>query len=480
MSSLKSEKVIEAARENLLSYALLMDDTYEIPEHIVKLGKALMDIESGKSNRLIISMPPRHGKSRIVSQLFDAWYLGRNPNKYIITASYGQELSDDFGRKVRDQLRDPLFKAIFPECVMKSNTTAANRFETEEGGQYFAVGVGGPITGRGAHLLLIDDPIKNREDADSKAVREKINDWYGSTAYTRLMPGGAVIIVMTRWHEEDLVGYVLENNAHENWTVVNMPAIDKEDNPLWADRYSHDDLMIIKNTLSEYDWQCLYMQDPIPRQGHIIKAEWLKEGLVPEDQIAAKFMAIDPAISKKETADETALSVWGVGFGDVPKYYELETVYGHFDLHEIVETALGLYNKHNCLQFGVESVAFQKSLADIFQRAGLPCVALPADGDKVRRLMSVQHLFSQGRCYVNTPKLRKQLLRFRGEATGEDDLVDAAVHCLRLIMQGSSPSYPLKEDPYAHLNDETRAYWRGVEEQKKRNKENILGQMLGY
>jgi predicted phage terminase large subunit-like protein len=480
VSSLTTEGILSAARNSLLSYAMLFDPAYEAPDHIVTLAKALMAVDSGEIKRLIISMPPRHGKSRLVSQLFPAWYKGRNPGKYLITSTYGQELSDDFGRKVRDQLRDPLFKAVFPGCVMRSNTTAANRFETEAGGQYFAVGVGGPITGRGADLLLIDDPIKNREDADSRAIRDKINDWYGSTAYTRLMPGGAVILVMTRWHEEDLVGYVLENNAHENWHVINMPALDNQNKSLWPERYGYDDMIRIKNTLSEYDWQCLYMQDPIPREGHLIKAEWLKEGVPSDEDIAARYMAIDPAISKKETADETAISVWGVGYGEVPNYYELETVYGRFDLHEIIQRISNLQNKHKCIQFGVESVAFQKSLADIFQRQGQPCVALPADGDKVRRLMSVQHLFSQGRCYVNTPKLRKQLLRFRGEATGEDDLLDAAVHCLRLINQSSGHVHKKEINRYAHLNDETRAYWEGVERKKQADKGNAIRQVLGY
>lgn len=479
MSSLTTEVILSAAKKSLLSYAMLVDPSYEAPQHIMKLAKALMDVESGDVKRLIVTIPPRHGKSRLVSQLFPAWYLGRNTNKYIITATYGQELSDDFGRKVRDQLRDPLFKAVFPDCIMRGDTSASNRFETTQGGQYFAVGVGGPITGRGAHVLLIDDCLKNREEADSRAVRDKVNDWYGSTAYTRLMPGGSVIIVMTRWHEEDLVGYVLEHNQHEDWHVIDMPAV-SEGEALWQDRYTFEDMMRIKGTLSEYDWQCLYMQDPIPREGHIIKAEWLHEGVPKEGDIAAKYMAIDPAISKKETADETALSVWGVGYGDPAKYYELETVYGHFDLHQIIETALGLFNKHNCVQFGVESVAFQKSLADIFQRQGLPCVALPADGDKVRRLMSVQHLFSQGRCYVNTPKLRKQLLRFRGENTGEDDLLDAAVHCLRLITQSSSMAYQKSIDRYAHLNDETRQYWEGVERKKRSDRSSAIGKMIGY
>lgn len=184
------------AHSRLLSYAAAQFPGYRIGWHHREIAKKLQAVERGEIKRLMISMPPRHGKSMLASEYFPAWFLGRNPDKYIIAASYAQELADDFGRKVRNQLSDTTFQCIFPGCKLADDSTSAKRFNTESGGSYFAVGAGGPITGRGAHLLLIDDPIKNREDAESETMRRKLWDWYTSTAYTRLMPDAAVVVIM--------------------------------------------------------------------------------------------------------------------------------------------------------------------------------------------------------------------------------------------------------------------------------------------
>lgn len=480
--------MLAAARERLLSYCLLQNENYKTPGHLITIAKALEAVERGAIKRLIVTLPPRHGKSMLDSQYFPAWYLGRNPGKYIITATYGQDLASDFGRKVRDQIKDPLYHKVFPNCVLKEDSTAAHRFSTNEAGEYYAVGVGGPITGRGAHLLLIDDPIKNREEADSAVIRTKINEWYDSTAYTRLMPGGAIAIIMTRWHEEDLVGHVLKSHAHENWTVINLPAIENEntanESPLWQEAYPLEVLKTIRSTLSPYDWSCLYQQNPIPKEGNIFKAEWMKPGLSEDGEYAAKFMAIDPAISKKESADETAFSVWGVGYGNNPTLYEIETVHGHFDFHEQLTMGQALYEKHKLDMFGVENVAFQKALGDEFSRRGLPCVQLKADGDKVRRAMSVTHFFSQGRARVNTPALRDQLLRFRGVDGDKDDLVDAAVHCLRLIRDYSSQRYDKKDDRYKGMDPRSEQFWRSHFDDPRINErkapENDINKFFGF
>ncbi len=479
------EQTLQDARESLLSYCLAQNEHYETPDHLCKIASYLEAVERGEIKRLIITLPPRHGKSNLASQFFPAWYIGRNPDKFIITATYGQDLASDFGRKVRNQIIDPFYQAIFPRIILKDDSTAANRFATTHGGEYFAVGVGGPVTGRGAHVLLIDDSCKNREEADSQQIREKTNEWYSSTAYTRLMPSGAVVIVQTRWHEDDLVGHILKNHGHENWVVINLPAIKnentKQEAALWSERYPLEVLKTIRSTLIPYDWHCLYQQNPIPKEGNIIKAEWLKSGFA--DEYAAMFMAIDPAISKKETADKTAFSVWGIGYGKSPNLYEIETPYGRYDLQEILTIGRSLFEKYKdkMVLFGVENVAFQKVLGDEFARMGLPCVQLAADGDKVRRLMSVTHFFSQGRVYVNSPELRKQLLRFRGIDGDEDDLVDAAVHCLRLIRSNSMDRYEKKEDRYKGLDPRSRAFWEGHFKQKE-NDSNVgknLNQFYG-
>jgi len=189
---------------------------------------------------LILLCPPRHGKSLLAAQMFPAWYLGRHPDRFAISASYGQELADDFGRKVRNLVSDPLHRAIFPGCRLSDDSSSMRRFNTTAGGSYYAVGRGGPITGRGAHLLIIDDPIKDREEAQSEAIRHGLHEWYSSVAYTRLQPGAAIVLIQTRWHQDDLAGWLLREHVEEGWEVVSFPAIAERDEgfrregePLW-------------------------------------------------------------------------------------------------------------------------------------------------------------------------------------------------------------------------------------------------------
>lgn len=203
----------ELAFSRLVSYCAYQWPGYRLGHHHILIARHLEAVERGDITRLMITMPPRHGKSMLASEFFPAWYLGRNPDHYIATATYAQDLADDFGRKVKNQIEDPTFQAIFPGVALADDSRSAKRFtvNNQEGGYehglkqqgaYYAVGVGGPLTGRGAHLLLIDDPVKNREDAESEIIRKKTKDWYTSTAYTRLMPGGRIVIIQTRWHEE--------------------------------------------------------------------------------------------------------------------------------------------------------------------------------------------------------------------------------------------------------------------------------------
>lgn len=453
---MQPDDVLSAARQRLLAYCSLINESYQIPRHLVTVARALEAIERGEQKRLIITIPPRHGKSMLCSQYFPAWYLGRNPDKYLITATYGQELSDDFGRKIKDQMRDPFFKLLFPECELRQDTQAASRMVTGAGGTYFGVGVGGPITGRGAHVLLIDDPVKNREEADSETIRRKIFEWYRSVAYTRLMPGGSVIVIMTRWHEEDLVGMVLKEHAHENWVKIDLKAIADDGKALWPEAYTAQDLLKIRETLGEYEFSCLYQQDPMPAEGILFKAEWLPPGVA--DEYAAKYMSIDPAISKKDTADETAMSCWGIGYGDPAIYHEIETPHGKWNFEEQINIAVALHQKHKFNLIGVEDVAYQAVLGQELARRGLPVISVKADKDKVRRATSISHYFSQGRCRINTPELRRQLLSFRGQDE-KNDLADAAIHCLRLMRDHSSEKFLKKEDAFKGLDGRSRQFW---------------------
>jgi len=222
----------------------------------------------------------------LASEFFPAWYLGRNPDHYVVTATYAQELADDFGRKVKNQIEDTAYQAIFPGVSLADDSKSAKRFHIDgntggfehsvaQRGAFYAVGVGGPLTGRGAHLLLIDDPVKNREDAESEIVRKKTKDWYTSTAYTRLMPGGRVIVIQTRWHEDDLAGWLQTEHHHEGWVTLNLPAINEDGTALWPEQYDIATLEKIKRAIGPRDWSSLYQQAPSPETGDYFKREWI-------------------------------------------------------------------------------------------------------------------------------------------------------------------------------------------------------------
>ena len=222
-------QLLAFAREDLACYSIAQWHQFELARHHDLTISKLEAVERGEIKRLIICLPPRHGKSFLTSSIFPAWFLGRHPERHVIFVTYGQEFSDDFGRRVRNFMVDPVHQAIFPDCKLSEDSTAAHRFNTTANGAYFAVGRGGPITGRGADLLLIDDPIKDREEANSETVRKSLHEWFASVAYPRLMPGGAIIIIQTRWHEDDLAGWLLREHASENWDVVSLPAIAEQD-----------------------------------------------------------------------------------------------------------------------------------------------------------------------------------------------------------------------------------------------------------
>lgn len=276
------------AHSRLIAYAAYQWPGYRDAAHHRLIARHLEAVERGEITRLMITMPPRHGKSMLASEFFPAWYLGRNPDHYVVTATYAQELADDFGRKVKQQIEDDAYRLIFPGVGLAGDSRAAKRFHVEgalggyehvtaQRGAFYAVGIGGPLTGRGAHLLLIDDPVKNREDAESEIIRRKTKDWYTSTAYTRLMPGGRIVVIQTRWHEDDLAGWLLSEHADEAWVTLDLPAISDDGDALWPEQYDLEALERIKRALPPRDWSALYQQRPSPETGDYFRREWIHE-----------------------------------------------------------------------------------------------------------------------------------------------------------------------------------------------------------
>lgn len=265
------------ARTSLLGFVDYTFPTYVPAPHHKLIADKLEAVERGEIDRLMINMPPRHGKSELASRRFPAWFLGRNPGRSIIAASYNSDLAGDFGRQVRNIVADPLYRALY-DVELADDSRAANRWNTKDGGAYVAAGVGTAITGRGADVLLIDDPLKDREEADSELQRNKVWDWYTSTGYTRLAPGGRIIVIQTRWHEDDLSGRLLEQSKRggDKWEVLELPAINDAGEALWPEFYPLPVLERLRAVLPVRDWTALYQQRPAPEEGDFFRREWFK------------------------------------------------------------------------------------------------------------------------------------------------------------------------------------------------------------
>jgi predicted phage terminase large subunit-like protein len=404
---MEKRDLVPLCRKSLLAYCIAMWPGYKPGDHHRKLANALERVARGECKRLMITMPPRHGKSMQASEFFPAWYLGHHPDHYVLHASYSQELVDGFGRKVRNQLKDELYSVLFPGTVLSDDSAAANKFNTQASGSYFATGVGGSLTGRGAHLLLIDDPIKDREDADSETLRMKLKDWYTSTAYTRLMPGGAVIVIQTRWHEDDLAGWLLREHGHEGWEVIDLPAIFDEDTPneraLWPEAYPLERLRQIKETLPPRDWWALYMQKPRAGSGAEFKRGWIQHYTGVQHNSMFKIMLVDPASGKRKNNDYT--TVWIVGLGEDENYYVLDCVRDRMNLTERAETVFRLHRKWKPGQVRYERYGMMADVEHIkaemnrrsYRFAITEVGGQTAKEDRIRRLIP---LFQSGRVWM--------------------------------------------------------------------------------
>ena len=435
-----------AARDSLLAYCIGMNGTYKTPAHILAMAEKLEAVNRGDIKRLMVFTAPRHGKSALCSENFPAWYMGHHPQDQVMFTTYGQDLADGFGRKVRNALGDVRHERSFPGCVLSQDSRGAQRFNTTAGGVYYAVGAGGAVTGRGANLLLIDDPLKSREEADSKLIRDKLWDWYASTAYTRLMPNGAVILIQTRWHADDLAGRLL--NGHEHWDVLNLPALAEPNDALgrnvggalWPEQYSVDALQNIRSTIGEREFVALYQQRPSALEGAMFKREWMRRGQAPRAgmQIA---MGVDLALSTKKTADYTAIVV--IGKDEFGKLYVLDAVRERVDFPGALRLIRNVAEKWNPKAIAIEQVAFQAIVVqELLRQTTLPIKGVRPDSDKVTRAQPLALRYEQG--LVTHEELpgwfEDELLSFPQGA--HDDGVDALAYAYQSVMTMRGRSGP--------------------------------------
>ena len=463
----------DKVQKSLLEYAKFQMPEYQTPAHIQLLAHKLEEVERGNIKRLAIFMPPRHGKSQLTSQFFPAWYLGRNPSKFVIATTYAQDLADDFGRSVRNQIQDEDYNRIFTDCTLSKDSSSVRRFHTTGSGVYYAVGAGGAITGRGAHLLLIDDPIKGREDADSDAMRSNLIDWYRSTAYSRLMPGGSIILIQTRWHEDDLAGWILRETSHEPWEVIELPAVLDEKaskilkrpkgQALWPEAYDKKRLEEIKKTAGSREWNSLYMQRPSAEEGNILKRYWWKEWK--EDnppECNYILQSWDTAYTVKSTSDYSAVTTWGIfEHNGIQNAILLSARRERWEFPELKSEAINLYNEFKPDVVLIEAKASGWSLIQELQRAGIPITPFnPKKADKKTRAHSVTPLFESGRVWYPSSKywaedVINQCAQF--PSSNYDDLVDSTTQALMRLRQGLFVEHP--QDIPLEPSAPTGSYW---------------------
>lgn len=440
------------AADRLIPFTEFTNQHYYPAQHHHRIAAKLEAVERGEIDRLMIFMPPRHGKSELASRRFPAWYLGRNPNRQIIAASYNSDLASDFGRDVRNIVDSPEYGCVFDTCL-RSDSRAADRWNTDAGGAYVAAGVGSAITGRGAHILLIDDPLKDRAEADSEIIREKVWNWYTSTAYTRLMPGGAVILIQTRWHEDDLAGRLLASNPDE-WDVLELPAIDKNGNALWPEWYDETSLERIRKTIGPRDWSALYQQRPAPEEGDYFKSDWLRPYTQAPDKATLRIYGGSDYAVTADGGDYTVHVV--VGIDPDGRMYLLDLWRKQAASDEWVEAFCDLVREWKPIGWAEEQGQIKSGVGPFLDRRARERNAFVARdqfatrGDKAIRAQSIRGRMALGGLYVPVQshwyhELRAELLAF--PAGKHDDQVDALGLVGQLLDQmlvGKKPDDPAK------------------------------------
>jgi predicted phage terminase large subunit-like protein len=415
------------AKKHLLPFTIVAFPEFKLGKHIKLLASKLEAVERGEIKRLIITMPPRHCKSLLCSQYFPAWYLGKNPTRQIITASYGDELARDFGRKVRNTIAENEFKQIF-DTSLSDDSSSQNKFNTKEGGVYVATGIGGAITGRGADLAIIDDAIKGRQDADSEQIRKKVWEWYTSVLRTRMMPNGAIIVVGTRWHKDDLIGRLLKENT-EGWEILHLPAINENNEPLWPEMFSLEELEKTKRAIGAREWLCLYQGTPSDPENQIFHPEMFRyyEELPTEGEMTI-CMTVDPAFTQNKTSDDSCIMLTGKW---KDKTYVLEYFNGKVLPNGLINEIIRLYKKWKPHYVGIEAFSAQKVIGFYLQEKiaqegiNFTWQEIKQTGDKLTKVKRLEPYLREGKILMKRhhTALETQLIEFpQGD---HDDIVDA-------------------------------------------------------
>jgi len=458
----------KAAQDDLIAFCKKMMPEFIVGEHHRLLADILMSLEAGGKDRVCVNMPPRHGKSQLVSIFFPAWVLGRDPTKKVMMVSHTTDLAVDFGRKVRNLIATDAYKDVFPVTELAKDSKSAGRWNTNLGGEYYACGIGSALAGRGADLLLVDDPHSEQDVINGNfEVFEKAYEWFTFGARTRLMPGGSVAIIQTRWHMDDLTGRVTKdmskNARSDQYEVVEFPAIlEIKDNktgkyvekPLWPEFFDLEALLRTKASMPNFQWNAQYQQQPTAEEASIVKREWWNIwDLDSAPSCEYIIMSLDAAAESHNRADYTALTTWGVFLNEETDAYNvilLNSIKKRLEFPELKQLAIEEYTDWEPDAFIVEKKSAGTALYQEMRRMGLPVAEYTphrGSGDKLARLNAVADIVASGLCWVPPTRWAEEVIE---EIAGfpfmsNDDLVDSTVMALMRFRQGGFIRLPTDE-----------------------------------
>jgi predicted phage terminase large subunit-like protein len=444
------KKIQNKAKNDFLSFVKCMWPDFVEGSHHRHIAEKFNKLATGEINRLIVNMPPRHTKSEFASFLLPSWMVGRDPKLKIIQTTHNSELAVRFGRKSKHLIDSDDYKKIF-STTLQEDSKAAGRWETAQGGEYFAAGVGGAITGRGADLLIIDDP-HSEQDALSPDALERAYEWYTSGPRQRLQPGGKIVLVMTRWSTKDLTAKLIQNQKEpksDQWHVVEFPAL-MDHGPVWPEYWTTDELEKVKATLPVGKWNAQWMQQPTSEEGAILKREWWqvynKETIPPLHHVIQSY---DTAFLKKETADYSAITTWGVFYPteDQPaNLLLLDAVKGRYEFPELRRLALQQYKYWQPESVIVEAKASGLPLTYELRQMDIPVINFtPSRGnDKHARVNAVAPLFESGMIWAPEQKFADEVIEeCAAFPNGDhDDLVDSTTQAIMRFRQGGLIEHP--------------------------------------